>query len=118
MTLGEKQELFSNLLFRLLIKCQIVASSKGATIRLGDLFRDRRVHGEFGVKVGYGNAFSMHKLKLAIDIYMIKDGKIMDWEDYAEIGKWWVKENEYCRWGGDFKSRDAVHFSLTHFNKA
>ena len=44
MRLGEKQELFARLLPRLLDK----AHSLGFEIRLGDVFRDPRSHGEYG----------------------------------------------------------------------
>ena len=33
----------------------------------GDAFRDPRLHGEVGVKMGYGHPKSCHKLKLADD---------------------------------------------------
>lgn len=69
MKLGKKQELFSSL-YPLLI---LYAISLGYQIRTGDLFRDSRVHGKFGIKLGYGRAYSCHKLKLAIDLNIMKN---------------------------------------------
>jgi hypothetical protein len=34
--------------------------------------------------------------------------------DYEAMGKKWKSMHELCRWGGDFKGRDAVHFSFEH----
>ena len=70
MKLGEKQELFMRLLPRLIDK----AHELGFEIRGGDLFRDPRVHGQMNVKQGYGAPNSCHKLKLAIDLNLFKDG--------------------------------------------
>lgn len=70
MKLGEKQELFMRLLPRLIDK----AHELGFEIRGGDLFRDPRVHGQMNVKQGYGAKNSCHKLKLAIDLNLFKDG--------------------------------------------
>lgn len=110
MNLGEKQELFMRLLPRLIDK----AHSLGFEIRGGDLFRDKRAHGEFGEKKGYSHKNSCHKLKLAIDLNLFKDGNfITTTKDHKELGEWWEKQNEYCRWGGRFN--DGNHYSLTHW---
>ena len=70
MNLGKKQELFMVLLPRLIDK----AHELGFDIRGGDQFRSPTVFGEFGTKKGYGKAHSAHKLKLAIDLNLFKDG--------------------------------------------
>ena len=109
MTLGEKQELFMRLLPRLLDK----AHELGFGIRGGDLFRDPRVHGAFGVKMGYGNPRSNHKNKLAIDLNLFRDGKFLSsTDDHAQLGEWWEQQHELCRWGGRFN--DGNHYSLEH----
>ena len=96
MKLGEKQELFMRLLPRLIDK----AHELGFEIRGGDLFRDPRVHGQMGVKQGYGAPNSCHKLKLAIDLNLFKDGAfIQTTEGHRELGEWWEKQHELCRWG-------------------
>lgn len=109
MTLGEKQELFMQLLPRLINK----AHELGFKIRGGDLFRDARVHGAMGVKMGYGAANSCHKLKLAIDLNLFQNGQFLDsTEAHKQLGEWWEKQHELCRWGGRFK--DGNHYSLEH----
>lgn len=109
MTLGEKQELFMRLLPSLLLK----AFELGFEVRGGDLFRDPRVHGEMGVKVGYSAPSSCHKLKLAIDLNLFKEGKFMQaTSDHRELGLWWEQQHELCRWGGRYN--DGNHYSLEH----
>ena len=117
MRLGKKQELFGMILLpRLLLKAAKLGNKYGYDVRPGDLFRDPRMHGEFGEKKGYGHRHSCHKLKLAIDLNIVKDGKLDAVGKYhKELGKWWEKQNKYCRWGGRFNNRDYNHFSLTHW---
>ena len=109
MTLGDKQRLFFRLLPRLLDKV-IELSYEGTT---GDAFRDPRVHGEIGVRRGYGHPKSAHKNKLAIDINLFKDGRyITDDEGHREIGEWWVQQHPLCRCGSSFG--DYNHYSIEH----
>lgn len=109
MKLGKKQELFMRLLPHLILKCHEL----GYEVRGGDLFRDPRVHGAFGAKGGYGRKRSCHKLKLAIDLNIFKDGVyITSTEGHREIGEWWEKQHKLCRWGG--RHNDGNHYSLEH----
>lgn len=109
MKLGQKQELFMRLLPRLIDK----AHELGFEIRGGDLFRDPRVHGELGVKMGYGHPRSGHKNKLAIDLNLFKDGFFVgSTEGHRKLGEWWKAQHELARWGGDFA--DGNHYSLEH----
>ncbi len=109
MSLGKKQELFMRLLPRLIDK----AHELGFEIRGGDLFRSPRVFGYVGESKGYGHKRSGHKLKLAIDLNLFKDGKYMsETEDHRELGEWWEQQHELCRWGGRFN--DGNHYSLEH----
>jgi hypothetical protein len=108
-TLGEKQELFARLVPRLLDK----AHELGFSVRIGDVFRDPRVHGEMGVKLGYGHPKSAHKAKLAIDLNLFRNGAFLGGtEDHRVLGEWWETQHELARWGGRFK--DGNHYSLTH----
>lgn len=107
MRLGRKQELFARLLPRLIDK----AHNLGFEVRMGDLFRDPRVHGHYGDKVGYGRGRSNHKLKLAVDLNLMRCGRLVkSTVGHKELGEWWEKQNELCRWGGRFK--DGNHYSL------
>ena len=111
MTLGQKQELFAYLLPRLLDHI----NERGYQARLGDVFRDPRVHGQFGHKAenSYSKARSVHKLKLAIDINLFRDGKFLTaTEDHREFGEYWESLHPLCRWGGTWN--DGNHYSLFH----
>ena len=73
MTLREKQSKFAKMAAELILK----AYELGYEVTLGDAYRDTRLHGEFGVKKAYGAAKSFHKLRLAIDLNLFKDGKFL-----------------------------------------
>jgi len=110
MKLGKKQELFMRLLPRLIDK----AHSLGFDLRGGDLFRDPRLFGFWGKFLGYGKDKSNHKLKLAIDLNLMKDGKLVrSTVGHKELGEWWEKQHPLCRWGGRFN--DGNHYSLEHW---
>ena len=113
MTLGQKQELFAFLLPRLLD----FIYERGYQARLGDLFRDPRVHGYFGhsSRISYSGPRSVHKLKIAVDINLFKNGEFLrNTEDHREIGEYWKTLHPLCRWGGDFQRPDGNHYSLFH----
>ena len=63
--IGHRQEEFAVAFGRLLL----FASQAGIPVRVKDAYRDERVHGKWGEKKGYGAAFSLHKLSLAVDLY-------------------------------------------------
>jgi len=109
MTLREKQSKFARLVPRLIDK----AFSLGYEVTLGDAYRDSRLHGLMGVKKGYGFSRSCHKIKLAIDINLFKDGVYLDGtEAHRTLGEWWEQQDPLCRWGGRFK--DGNHYSFEH----
>ena len=108
-TLGQKQRRFAELLPRLIDK----AHELGFEVSLGDAYRDPRVHGEFGVKEGYGAARSCHKLRLAVDLNLFKNGEYLDGSvHHKELGEWWEKQGPDHIWGGRF--RDGNHYSIEH----
>jgi hypothetical protein len=89
------------------------AHELGYEVTLGDAFRDPRVHGKLGEKVGYGHRNSGHKNKLALDLNLFKDGKYLaDTESHRPLGEWWEKQHELARWGGRFA--DGNHYSFEH----
>ena len=53
----------------------------GFDVTLGDAFRDPRVHGEVGVKMGYGHPKSNHKQRLAIDLNLFMNGVFYEGTD-------------------------------------
>lgn len=107
MTLREKQSKFARMVADLIIK----AYDLGFEITFGDAYRDPRLHGAIGVKMGYGHPKSCHKLRLAIDLNLFKDGVFLQTtEDHRPLGEWW--ESQGGTWGGRFN--DANHYSLEH----
>lgn len=109
MSLGAKQQLFQ----RKIVAFKQWLFDNGYEIRGGDAFRDPRVHGKVGEKKGYGHRKSGHKLKLAEDLYLFKDGVWQNTlEMQTEAGKQW--ESMGGSWGGRFKTPDANHYSLEH----
>lgn len=109
MTLSQKQRLLTRLLPRLLDK----AHELGFEVTLGDAYRDTRLFGHIGEKKGYGNAFSCHKVRLAIDLNLFRDGKYLTRsEDHKPLGEYWESLHELTCWGGRFN--DGNHYSITH----
>lgn len=109
MTLGDKQRLFTRLLANLFD----FAHSRGYELTLGDAYRDPRLHGKIGEKIGYGHKFSAHKNRLAIDLNLFFDGQYLtDSKDHEPFGLYWESLNPLCKWGGHFA--DGNHYSLEH----
>jgi hypothetical protein len=108
-TLGGKQRAFAKLVPRLIDK----AHELGLEVSLGDAYRDPRLHGEVGEKKGYGHPKSAHKVRLAIDLNIYKDGVYLtQTEDHRELGEWWEQQHELARWGGRWG--DGNHYSFEH----
>lgn len=107
LSLGQKQRLFPKMLHEL----DKFMWSKGYEYTLGDSFRDPRLHGELGVKLGYGHPKSGHKIKLAQDRNLFKDGVYLQTTEAHKIfGEYW--ESLGGSWGGRFG--DGNHYSLIH----
>jgi hypothetical protein len=106
-TLLQKQFRFMRMVPRLLDK----AHEMGFEVTEGDAFRDPRVHGAVGVKMGYGHPKSCHKIRLAIDLNLFRDGKFLDSSEvHKPLGEWW--ESQGGSWGGRFD--DGNHYSLEY----
>jgi len=106
-TLREKQWRFVKTLMKLIEK----ADELGYELTIGDAFRDPRVHGQMGEKVGYGHRKSCHKLRLAVDFNLFKDGVYLpQTASYLVLGEYW--ESLGGTWGGRFN--DGNHFSFEH----
>jgi hypothetical protein len=112
-TLGQKQRRFTKMIAELILW----AYSQGYEITVGDAYRDPRLHGELGIKKGYGHAKSGHKQRLAMDLNLFKDIDGDGDLDYLEkteyhrvLGEKW--ESMGGSWGGRFQ--DGNHYSLEH----
>lgn len=106
MTLGQAQQVFAVMAAKLILK----AAELGYRVTLGDAYRDPRVFGAQGERKGYGESHSLHKIRLAIDLNLFKDGKFLQaTEDHQPLGEWW--ESQGGTWGGRFN--DGNHYSLS-----
>lgn len=107
MTLGEKQRKLPLMLVQLIQ----FAYKNGYELTLGDAYRDPRLHGAIGVRLGYGHPKSAHKQRLAIDLNLFKDGKYLtDSQSHKPLGEFW--ESIGGSWGGRFQ--DGNHYSIEH----
>jgi len=106
-TLREKQARFAQMVAHLII----MADFLGFTVTLGDAFRDPRVFGVVGISKGYGRSQSNHKVRLAIDLNLFKDGDFLqETKDHEPLGLYW--ESIGGTWGGRFN--DGNHYSIEH----
>lgn len=107
MSLRKKQSLFALQVSYLIQK----AYELGYEVTFGDAYRDPSLHGVVGEKKGYGHSKSCHKVRLAIDLNLFKDGKFLTTtEGHKELGEWW--ESQGGTWGGRFS--DANHYSFEY----
>lgn len=84
---------------------------QGYEVTYGDAYRDPRLHGNMGTKLGYGHPRSAHKIRLAIDLNLFKDGEFLEGSDAHRIfGEWWEQQHPLARWGGRFN--DGNHYSF------
>lgn len=105
MTLGQLQRQHTLMIAKLIF----FAYENGYELTWGDAYRDPRLHGEPGKKQGYGAANSNHKLRLAVDLNLFKDGAYLtSSEDHRPLGEFW--ESMGGTWGGRFG--DGNHYSL------
>jgi hypothetical protein len=110
MTLNEKQVLFT----RLQAEFQVWCFRRGIEIIEAESFRPP-AQAKLMAEQGKGIKNSNHGKKLARDLFRYLDGTVTwKFEDYVKMGEKWKSMHELCRWGGDFKGRDAVHFSFEH----
>lgn len=104
-TLRQQQTRFAKMVPRLIDK----AFSLGYEVTLGDAYRDPRVHGDMGVRKSYSHPRSAHKIRLAIDLNLFRDGEYLEGsEAHMQLGEFW--ESIGGTWGGRFG--DGNHYSL------
>lgn len=104
LSLGEKQELFTLLMAEFLVWIY----EQGYRVRGGHWLRctDCRI----------GRDASCHKIKLAFDINLFKNGQYLQTtEDHKPLGEKWESMHPLCSWGGHFN--DGNHYSFAHDGK-
>jgi hypothetical protein len=83
----------------------------GYELTFGDAYRAPAVHGDQGQKlVNYGEAWSAHKYRLAVDFNLFIDGDYQtSTAAHHQLGEYWESLNEDNVWGGRFD--DGNHYS-------
>lgn len=101
----KKQQQFALAIAGLIIH----ANEIGLPVTVGDAYRDPRLHGAMGIAKGYGSKNSCHKMRLAVDLNIVADGKLAAPEAYAPLHDYWDKV------GGSKRIADDMnHFSFEH----
>jgi hypothetical protein len=62
-----------------------------------------------------GISASLHCDRLAVDLqaFDVNGNYLTDKSAYQPLGDYWKSLDPRCRWGGDFTTVDADHFSIT-----
>lgn len=113
-SLGQKQRRFAKSIAELIIW---INEQEGYEVSMGDAYRNPKVFGRMGERKGYGQASSNHKIRLAQDLNLFKNGRYMTkTSDHEFIGKKWESMGEDHVWGGQFN--DGNHYSIRHNGRA
>ena len=89
------------------------AYKQGYGLTFGDAYRDPRTNGEWGEKVGYSAAYSVHKKRLAVDLNVFKSGEYLQGDEAGEAHN--ILHNFWDSVGGAPRiSDDLNHYSLEY----
>lgn len=99
MSLGQEQETFAKHVVLLIGK----ALTLGYQVRLGEVQRPIEMQ-QMYVNQGRSKTMdSQHIKKLAIDLVLLKDGKVCTREQIKPLGEWWQLLDIQNRWGGSWR---------------
>ena len=99
---NKNQHEFLCLVGLLLLFAKNYCEQNGYLMTGGDLYRDPRCP--------YGSEKSRHHMRLAIDINLIKNGKLIrNDEGHRDLGAFWLSLSPKCSWGGRWS--DFNHYS-------
>jgi len=108
-SLGKRQEHFSRAYPLLVLYIQYL----GYEVRTGDAERNKKVFGELGESKGYGHKNSCHKIKLAIDLNITKDGVYLRGQAAEDAHS--LFHNFWDMLGGSKRiPHDLNHYSFEH----
>lgn len=108
MTLNEAQQEHTKAISELIAW----TATQGFHLTWGEAFRTRE-QAQWDATNHVGIVNSVHCLRLAVDFMLFKDGVYLtDPEAYRFMGEYWKTLHPLARWGGDFKTVDADHFSF------
>lgn len=92
-------------------KLVMFANSRGYVLTMGEGFRPIELQ-QLWVKMGRSMTMnSQHGKRLACDVNVFRDGKLIPAQQFRELGAYWEGLNPKNRWGGNFKRLvDGPHF--------
>ena len=109
LTLHAAQALHTKLIGKLIE----FAYYQGFELTWGEAYRTQE-QAQWDATNHIGIVNSVHCQRLAVDFMLFKDGVYLtDGSSYEPLGEFWKSLDPLCRWGGDFKTVDADHFSIT-----
>jgi hypothetical protein len=88
--------------------------SQGFNLTWGEAYRTQE-QAQWDCQHHTGIAASLHCDRLAVDLQLFdaSGNYLTAPAAYKFMGDYWKSLNPRCRWGGDFTTVDADHFSLT-----
>jgi hypothetical protein len=88
------------------------AKTLGYELTWGETLRSEE-EAEEDAKQGKGISNSLHRIGLAVDLNLFKDGKwLKKGLDHKPLGLYWESLAPDCRWGGRWG--DGNHYSIEH----
>lgn len=112
MSQGDKERIFTRLVAQKLLPWFF---DNGYEVTFGEAWRPAST-AQFFATEGIGIKNSLHRIRLAIDLNIYKDGKWLSLtSDFEAAGLYWesLSTDVYiCCWGGRFN--DGNHFSIEH----
>lgn len=88
--------------------------AQGFALTWGEAYRTKE-QAQWDAAHHTGIVNSVHCDRLAVDVQLFKDGAYLtDPKAYAFMGAYWKTLHPRARWGGDFTTVDADHFSFTN----
>lgn len=109
LTLHQSQALHVKLVAKLIE----FAYDQGLELTWGEAYRTKE-QAQWDATNHIGIVNSVHCERLAVDFMLFKSGiYLTEPAAYQPLGEFWKSLHPSCRWGGDFKTVDADHFSIT-----
>ena len=109
MTLSQRQQMFTAMIGQLIS----YAYQSGYKLTFGDAYRDPRVFGAYGEKKGYSHPKSTHKIRLAVDFNVFRNGKFLEGDEankaHNELHDYWD-----ILGGAKRIDNDLNHYSLEY----
>lgn len=99
LTLGQNQEAFALDVIKLIAKAHVL----GFGVRLGEALRTPEQQKLYFASGASKTMNSQHLKKLAIDLNLIKDGRLATAKEIKPLGDFWESLDEANRWGGSWR---------------